>query len=326
MFTNYEYFIVLAEECNISRAADRLFVTHQNLSKYLSNLEREFGVTLFQRKPTFSLTYAGRLMLQALKETQQTERNLRAQFVDLRRDMEGEIRFGTTEGRFRILMPDIMSEFKRVFPDVQLVISSAASPDLRKYVLNNQLDLMIAGIPQENTTKLEYLTVLEEKLYLVISDNMLKRIFGNQFPECKKQLWTGADLRLFQNIPFALNLPQFNSHILLQRHLDSLGITLHCVHTSSQPDLHHMMSARDFAASFCLTMYLPALMKLNETLDNKLNIFPIQGFHATNPVAICYAKNRIFPYYTRELIQMLERQCCLFSAYDNLVGAGDLFL
>lgn len=319
MFNNYHYFIVLAEECNISRAADRLFITHQNLSKYLSNLESDFGVALFQRKPTFSLTYAGRLMLQSLKETEQIEKNIRAQFVDLRGDVTGEIRIGTTEGRFRILMPDIMSAFRDAFPDVQLLISSAASPDLRKMVQNNQLDLMIAGIPPENKSKLDYVNVLDEKLYLIISDNMLQNIFGKQFPACKKDLKMGADLRLFQNIPFAMNMPHFNSHILLQHHLDKHGIVLSCVHTSSHPDLHHMMSARDFAASFCLTMYLPSLIKLNKELDNKLNIFPIKDFYDTNPVAICYAKNRIFPRYTRVLIQMLKQQCRHFSEFDRIV-------
>ena len=319
MFNNYHYFIVLAEECNISRAADRLFITHQNLSKYLSNLEAEFGVALFQRKPTFSLTYAGRLMLDALKETERTEKNIRAQFVDLRRDATGEIRLGTTEGRFRRLMPDIISAFKDAFPDVQLLISSAASPDLRKMVQNNQLDLMIAGVPPENKNKLSHVTVLEEKIYLVISDHMLHGVFGNQFPACKQELAAGADLRLFQTVPFAMNLPHFNSHILLQRHLDKLGISLNCVHTSSHPDLHHMMSTRDFAASFCLTMYLPSLMKLNRETDNKLNIFPIKDFYDTNPVAICYTKNRIFPRYTRVLIQMLKQQCGHFAEYDKLI-------
>ena len=70
MFNNYHYFIVLAEECNLTRAADRLFITHQNLSKYLANLEAEFGLALFTRKPSLSLTYAGRLLLETFKETE----------------------------------------------------------------------------------------------------------------------------------------------------------------------------------------------------------------------------------------------------------------
>lgn len=320
MFNNYQYFIVLAEECNISRAADRLFITHQNLSRYLANLEAEFGVTLFERRPVFRLTYAGRLMLQALKDTEQAEKNLRARYADLRQDSAGEIRLGTTEGRFRILMPDIISDFKEAFPDVQLLISSAPSPELRKMVQNGQLDLMVAGVPRENSERLEYSVVLEEKLYLVISDHMLNAVFGEKFPACKEKLAAGADLRLFQALPFAMNLPHLNSSIMLQRHLERLGITLNCVHTSSHPDLHHMMSARDFAVSFCLTMYLPSLLRLNEDLGNKLNIFPIEGLTETNPVAVCHAANRIFPRYTRTLLRMLREHCGSFAEYDGMVN------
>ena len=54
MYNNYQYFLVLAEEHSISRAAEKLFITHQSLSKYLTNLEQELGVLLFRRKPSHS--------------------------------------------------------------------------------------------------------------------------------------------------------------------------------------------------------------------------------------------------------------------------------
>ena len=64
--------------------------------------------------------------------------------------------------------------------------SSAASPELRKMVQNNQLDLMVANIPPEDTERLDHVTVLEENLYLVISDHMLKDLFGDAYPRAKK--------------------------------------------------------------------------------------------------------------------------------------------
>lgn len=323
MFNHYHYFIVLAEECNISRAAERLYITHQNLSRYLAKLEEEFGVTLFDRKPSLSLTHAGQLMLSALKETEQREKNLIAQYTDLKNELRGEIRLGTTEGRFRILMPDIVSEFRKLFPEVQLLISSAASPTLRQMVQENRLDLMVAGVPQEEQGDLEYTKVLDERLYLVVSDNMLRSCFGEQFSVYRRELKKGADIRLFSKLPFAVNLPKLNSSILLKRHMARMGVSLNIVHSSSHPDLHHIMSSRDFAASFCLTMYLPSIMKLNRELENKLNIFPIQELRDTNPVAICCQKNRIFPRYTRVLMQLLQKQCSAFARYDAVVAGEE---
>ena len=43
MFENYPYFLLLAEENNVTRAAEKLHITHQALSRYLSKLEQECG-------------------------------------------------------------------------------------------------------------------------------------------------------------------------------------------------------------------------------------------------------------------------------------------
>ena len=316
MFTNYQYFLALAEECNISKAADKCFITHQNMSKFLSNLEKEYGVRLFERKPVFSLTPAGKLMYHTLRQIELSEKNLRDQYQDMRDDKSGEILFGTTEGRFRILVPDILSKFKAAFPEVRLRVVSAASPDLRKMVLNNQLDFMVAGVPEKIPHSLTFTEVLQERLYLVISDQMLAEYLPQLYPQCKEELQAGADLRLFQKVPFALNLPDYNSSKLLEHHLHELGLTLNCIHTSSHPDLHHLMSARDYAASFCLTMYLPEVLKLNRETGNKLNIFPILGLTQTNPVAISYASNRVFSRSGKAFLSMLRQQCRHFTEYD----------
>ena len=316
MFANYRYFLVLCEEKNITRAAERLFITHQNLSKYLSNLEKKCGVALCRRKPVFALTHACQLLLDTFRQVEAAELNLEERYRDLQENADGELRLGTTEGRFRILMPDVISAFSKAYPHVRLLTFSASSPDLRDMILNNQLDLMVVGLYYNPGSALYHRTVLNERLYLVISDNMLARYFPNTFPACKKVFVQGADLSLFTKVPFAFNLPEFNSSRMLQAHLAKLGVELDCVHTSSHPDLHHMMSARDHAASFCLTMYLPQLLKLNKESGGILNVFPIKGLTETNPVVIAHAKARSFGRPARALIDLLCRQCRAYGKYD----------
>ena len=316
MFTNYHYFLVLAEEGSISRAAERLFVTHQCLSKYISNLETEYGVTLFERKPVFTLTYAGKLMLEALRQAESIHINLKNQYADLQKNLAGEVHIGTTEGRFRILMPDIISDFKQAFPAVQLRISSAPSPELIKMVQQNRLDLIVANSTEKMRHTLATREVLQEKIYFVISDAMLEEYLPERYPQCKEEFRQGVDLRLFQQVPVALNMPNLNSHIILDQHLEQIGAKLNCIHTSSHPDLHHLMSARDYAASFCLTMYLPNLLRLIQESRGRLNVFPILDLYETNPVAIAYVKKRIFPHYTDVLMRIIRRRCQEFKKYD----------
>ena len=55
MTTGLEYFLVLAQEGSISRAAQRLFVTQQSMSEQMKRLEEHYGTPLFVRRPRFLL-------------------------------------------------------------------------------------------------------------------------------------------------------------------------------------------------------------------------------------------------------------------------------
>ena len=66
---DYGYFLLIAEELNISRAAKRAFISQQSLSKYLKHLEDSYGTALFTRKPEFALTPAGRAPADSIWQT-----------------------------------------------------------------------------------------------------------------------------------------------------------------------------------------------------------------------------------------------------------------
>lgn len=97
------------------------------------------------------------------------------------------------------------------------------------------------------------------------------------------------------------------------------NLSLNFIYEASQPDLLHIMTSHDYAASFCLSMYLENIRNLNQALppDNQLHAFPIQDLHASNPIFLISQKGRHFPRYTSELIKLIRQQC--FS-YRNAGG------
>lgn len=64
-----KYFITIAEEQNLTKAAKRLFVSQSTLSLFLRKLEEEAGLPLFDRsKNKLTITPAGRLYAETARE------------------------------------------------------------------------------------------------------------------------------------------------------------------------------------------------------------------------------------------------------------------
>ncbi len=314
MFNNYEYFITLAEEENISRAAEKLFISHQCLSKYLKNLEESYHVMFFDRTPKLKLTPAGQAMLETLRQVQFLDRNLDSQLQDIRNAQKGTVRLGITEGRYSLLIPDLLTQFRHMYPDVLLDVHYSDSHQLSEQVLKNELDLAIMNRSDFNHSQLEFRTLLEENLFLVISDNMLAQYFPDRYPECREDFRKGVDLAKFSQVPFVMLHRGFNSREVLEEYQRSRGLHLNCVLELQRPDLHFMLTARDYAASFCWSMYTTLIRQSNaDRMMSHLNIFPIRGLKKKNSVVLITAKGKILPAYGKDLIRLIKSDCSMFS-------------
>ena len=298
MLQNYNYFLTLSETLNISRAAEQLYISHQCLSRYLKKLEDECGLTLFERKPALSLTYAGQVLLESFREIQRIEQNTGKALTELKTGDTGLVRLGITEGRLRIFLPNLLKRYREMFPHVTLQAVSAPTASMLEQLQNNKLDLVLGSTPGRFAGNLDYVTVAEE-------------YFPDSFPACKAGLSAGADLTLFREMPFCAASKGYNSRTMIDDFLQKLNLDLNIVYEANQPDLLHLMTAQDYAASFSLSMYLPNIQAINRTAldDNRLNVFPIKGMTAKNPIFLISQNGKYFPRCTKALIRLIRQQC-----------------
>lgn len=119
------YFIAVAEEQNIGRAAARLHISQPPLTRQIQQLEEELGVLLFTRTPRgMELTPAGELLLdearniRALVE-QATERTQRAGQGKL-----GRLDIGIFGSAIIDIIPKLLEAFRSAYPDVKVVLHS----------------------------------------------------------------------------------------------------------------------------------------------------------------------------------------------------------
>jgi len=315
VLNNYHYFIALAEEQNISKAAQKLFISHQCLSKYLKNLEDAYHVTFFERSPKLTLTHAGQIYLKMIRQIQGLEEDLDSQLEEIRQSKRGLIRLGTTEGRYRILIPDLLAQFKRMYPDVILDVQyGASSVQLSEALLENRLDMVLLNKSDISLNQLQLWPVLDEEMYLVISDTMLETYFPNRCPKCLHEFAQGVDLAQFRHIPFVLSKPGLNSRNALEAYLQDRQIQLNCITELTQLDLHFMLTARDYAASLCWSMFIPKIRQMNaEGGLSHLNVFPLKGRKIKNQVVLATRKGKIFPPYGKDLIRQIKQMCAAFA-------------
>lgn len=119
------YFITVAEERNIGRAASRLHISQPPLTRQIQQLEEELGVQLFNRTPRgMELTPAGELLLDEARNInavieQATERTQRA----------GQGKFGRLDvaifgSAILDTIPRLLADFRETYPDVKVVLHS----------------------------------------------------------------------------------------------------------------------------------------------------------------------------------------------------------
>lgn len=193
-----------------------------------------------------------------------------------------------------MIMPNLMRQFKEMYNDYDIRGVIGNAEQLREMLEKGELDIAFSGISLLAPECIEKEFLFDERLYLVVSEQMLQKYFGDKYPECVEEFRKGADIREFSDIPFCQSLPNLHCMQILDHLLEWEGVTLYCVHTSGHFDLHQQMSQENLAACFSLSMYLPHLYELNLYDDNKLLVFSIKDLTETNPVYILTNKENAY--------------------------------
>ena len=202
-FQHLKYFLTVAEELNITRAAERLYISQQSLSNHIANLERELDVKLFTRSPKLSLTYAGGLLVDTATEILDLHRQYLSKVGDINKQYVGALRVGISHTCGLALLPDVLPKFRLEFPQVEFSLSEGNSNQLEDELAHGRTDLIICFQPiiMEGVTTVP---LTEQRLMMVVPRTFTGHLFGEQVEEVRKQFAQGADIRAFEAMPFVL--------------------------------------------------------------------------------------------------------------------------
>lgn len=146
------YFIVVAEELNFRRAAERVHIDQTPLSRTIRDLEDQLGVQLFVRAPRkLHLTPAGlRLLKEARKVFIRIERAHRAvRETDAR--FRAPLRIGVADGIAQPKLAQCLVSWRKVAPEIPLELTEMRALELAEALQREELDAGLSfGVPDDD--------------------------------------------------------------------------------------------------------------------------------------------------------------------------------
>lgn len=107
------------------------------------------------------------------------------------------VRVGTTEGRFRMIMPSLMRQFKEIYNDYDIRGIIGNAEQLREMLEKGELDIAFSGISLLAPECIEKEFLFDERLYLVVSEQMLQKYFRTSILSVLKNL---GKVQIFVNL------------------------------------------------------------------------------------------------------------------------------
>lgn len=175
------YFLAVAEEMNISRAAEKLCIAQPPLSRQIQDLEAELSVKLFDRKRhALSLTPEGVLFKQYAVQVLDLVEHSTSELRELKKGLQGMLNLGSVEGNAPRLLAEWISEFHEINPHVQYTMWNGNSDDIAQRIMNGLIEVAVIMEPH-NGVGLNSIPVYKEEWVAIIpKDHPLAKVRSNK--------------------------------------------------------------------------------------------------------------------------------------------------
>jgi len=137
---------VVQSNLNITAAGARLGATQPALSRQLKLLEEELGFNLFVRngRSFAGITAPGQRVLQHAQRMLREVQSIRDVSEESRNARQGVLSIGTTHTQGRYVLPAVIQNFRREYPEVQVHLHQGTSEQIGEMATLDRIDLAIA--------------------------------------------------------------------------------------------------------------------------------------------------------------------------------------
>jgi DNA-binding transcriptional LysR family regulator len=161
-------FLEIVRLKSFSKAAQTCYRTQPAISAQVRQLEQELNAPLFERLGTrIALTTAGKIFAEYAEQILQLRRRAQEVINELERVPRGEIVIAANEATCIYVLPAVFSEYKKLFPNVQLHVDRSYGSKVMAAVLDNLADFGITQLPVQDK-KLQVVKIHSDEIKLLV--------------------------------------------------------------------------------------------------------------------------------------------------------------
>lgn len=168
------YFLMIAREENVTKAAQLLNITQPTLSRQLKQLEDELGVKLFKRSNhSIYLTDEGMLFRRRAQELVSLAEKAKSELIQGNQILTGTISIGCGETASVKELAHLMNEFQSIHPQVKFELYSSNNEDIKERMEQGHLDIGLLLEPV-NITNYKFIRMNTKEQWGVLIHKDLK--------------------------------------------------------------------------------------------------------------------------------------------------------
>lgn len=310
-FLNLYYFTIVAEELNITKAAERLYISQQSLSNHMIKLEKFLGILLFNRFPALSLTYAGTQLLRAAHQILDIKRQIIMEIDDINHHRRGELRIGISHTRGRVLLPKILPGFCKDHALIDISIVEGNSQQLEEWLLHGRIDLLIGFSPIMLNVAVTT-DILLERLLLVVPHQFMADLFPDNLDEMIQKFKIDVDINAFTNCPYLMMSTGNRTRTIFDNYINNIGILINTILEMESIETLLSLACEGMGITVYPEMFYNNLSPLmQEEAASQVHFFPLNDPSTIGNLVIAYHRERYLSDSAKDFISSCKKLSCI---------------
>jgi LysR family cyn operon transcriptional activator len=271
-----------------TRAGEELHLSQSTVSQHIKLLEEELGCPLFLRVgKRVQVTEAGKVLLPYAERIFRDLKNAEMALREMNEMRRGTVRLGVGPTTLTYRLPPVLGDYKRRFPDIELIVLAGTTEFLLQALRSQKVDLAIV-MPTGLQTGLNVKPLGREEMVIVIS---------RDHPFARRRAIEPSELSALRFILYEKNTAMQD---VIDRYFDSLGIT-----PNIAMEVENNEAIKSLVRAGLGSSILPLCAVANEPPDSALRILRVKGKPLVRQLRLVSADAVVFPKAIAELASAL---------------------